>query len=185
MKRQQEEEEQKKLDNLNKCLSDQAEKDRERIALRNKMFFEKKAELSAKLAHKELESEERNARLEKFYESVKPRVDADPARMISFTEAELNRRGVNLNGTYESSQTRSSRESAFVDKKPMFKNFGFTEKQINSDARLRIEQRLRSAGLINSEYARTVMSAMKHAPSQARRDLKANSNWKGFAFQEG
>jgi hypothetical protein len=145
--------------------------------------LEKKAELQSKQASKETENEEKKLRLEKFYNSVKPHIDADPARMVSFTEAELNRRGVNLNTTLASSGDCSNQES-YVDKKPMFKNFSFTDKQMNSDARLRIEQRLRSAGLLNSEYARSVISGMKQAPSIARRDLNANSNWKGFAFND-
>ena len=144
------------------------------------MFLEKKAELQSKLASKEHENEEKKARLEKFYNAVKPNVESDPARMVSFTEAELNRRGVH--NAHNTSNLLQASQDSYEDKKPMFKNFSFTEKQINADARLRIEQRLRSAGLINSEYARTLMSNMKQAPTQARRDLNANTNWKGFAM---
>ncbi len=145
------------------------------------MFLEKKAELQSKLLSKEQENEEKKIRLEKFYDAVKPNIEADPTRMISYTEAELNRRGVHTNHNNTTNSLQNSQDS-YMEKKPMFKNFSFTDKQINSDARLRIEQRLRSAGLINSEYARTLMSNMKQAPTQARRDLNANSNWKGFAM---
>ena len=183
MKRQQEQEEQIKLEKLTIAFSEQAQKDKERIELRNKNFMEKKAELQSKHAIKEIENEEKKARLEKFYNSVKPDVKSDPARMVSFTEAELNRRGLNLNTTLVSNANGDmSNQESYVDKKPMFKNFSFTDKQINSDARIRIEQRLRSAGLLNSEYARSVINGMKQTPNIARRDLNANSNWKGFAF---
>lgn len=79
-------------------------------------------------------------------------------------KAELNRRGVH-----------KTTSDLYVDQKPMYTNYGFTDKQIGADARLRIEQRLREAGLINSDYAKVVMDSFKS--NQVKRDLKSNINW--------
>ena len=73
----------------------------------------------------------------------------------------------------------------FEDKKSMFNNYSFTDKQLNTDARLRIEERLRQAGLIKSEYAKAIMHTLLPTTSiQNRRDLSTNSHWNGFAFDQ-
>lgn len=72
----------------------------------------------------------------------------------------------------------------FNDQKPIYGIHTFNEKQISSDARVRIEERLRQAGLINSEYARAVVNDFgiaKH--QQMRRDLNANAGWDGFSMK--
>lgn len=43
-------------------------------------------ELQNKKSNKKQEEEEKEKKLEKFYESVKPKVEADPIRLISYTE---------------------------------------------------------------------------------------------------
>ena len=84
-KKQQELEEQNKLNRLQRTLEEQAEKDRERIELRNAAFRERINQLKAHKEKKQMEAELKEKRLEKFYDSVKPNVEADPARMISYT----------------------------------------------------------------------------------------------------
>lgn len=72
----------------------------------------------------------------------------------------------------------------YLEPKSNFENYTFTDKQISSDARLRIEQRLREAGLINSEYARAVIDDFGLARhQQLKRDLKANAGWDGFSMK--
>ena len=61
-------------------------RDGERINQRNKELLDKQAKLKQTILAKKKETEEKEKRLEKFYESVKPDVKADPVRMISFTE---------------------------------------------------------------------------------------------------
>jgi hypothetical protein len=90
-----------------------------------------------------------------------------------YLKAEYNRRGVRT--SFDNENTR------YEEQKPLFNNFGFNDKQINSDARLRIEKRLRQAGLMNSEYARALINTVK-PPTQPRRDQTANTNWNGFAM---
>lgn len=166
-----EQEEQNKLEKIKRSLLEQSEKDKERIDFRNKMFFEKKSEYNQKKQLKQMENEEKEKRLEKFYESVKPNVEADPARLVSFTEAELHRRGIKTN------------DDTIDNIKIFNSNFSFNDKQLNADARVRIEQRLRQAGLINSEYARTIISTLKSSQSISKRNLNANSNWNGFGMK--
>ena len=50
---------------------------------------------------------------------------------------------------------------------------GFTEKQLLADPRLRLEQELRSKGLMHNDYAR---DAVKHMlpPQKPRKDLESN-----------
>lgn len=91
-------------------------------------------------------------------------------------QAELNRRGVYLTD-------QANPDERFIEKKQMFSNYGFNDKQLNGDARVRIEQRLREAGLINSDYARAVfMNNFKSDQTAQKRDLRANSKWNGFGM---
>lgn len=166
-------EEQLRLEKLKKTLLEQAKKDRERIEMRNKVLLDKKLEIITQKQNKKFENELREKRLQKFYESVKPKVESDPTRMISYTQAEYNRRGLQIN-----------EEGKYVEAKPIFSNYGFTDKQLNSDARTRIEQRLRQAGLINNEYARNILNSIKPAQNQNKRDLNANSFWNGFSMKD-
>ena len=156
-------------------FKEQNKKDQQRIEYRHKQYWEKVSQTKVQKEKEKAEYEEKEKRLEKFYDSVKPNVEADPARMISYTEAELARRGVR--------KSYDNDDSKFLDTKPLYNNFSFNDKQINSDARLRIETRLRQAGLINSEYARAIINNVK-PPSQPRKDINSNSNWSGFAFTE-
>lgn len=170
-RKQQERIEQTKLEKLQQKLNEQAEKDRERVEYRKNLFEKKQVEVQIKKEQIQLDQEEREKRLEKFYETVKPKVEADPARLVSFTEAELNRRGINVDTSTQ-----------YAEKKPNITSFN--DKQLNSDARLRIEQRLRQAGLLNSEYARALISnVISMQNTQNRRDLNANSAWDGFSMK--
>lgn len=63
----------------------------------------------------------------------------------------------------------------------MYNVYSFTDKQLNNDARLRIEARLRQAGLINNDYAREMIKHVK-PPTMPRRDTMQNSNWNGFTL---
>lgn len=161
------------MDNFN----EQVKRDQQRIEYRKKQYHDRNSQIKAQKERLKAVNDEKEKRLEKFYDSVKPNVEADPARMISYTEAELARRGVRK--SYET----NTEDSKFLDPKPLYNNFSFNDKQINSDARLRIETRLRQAGLINSEYARAIINNVK-PPSQPRKDINSNSNWSGFAFTQ-
>lgn len=169
-RKQQETEEKMKLEKLKRLLNDQAQRDRERIDYRSKMLMTKinllKSQKQAKLAEHELNEK----RLEKITEARKLHVESDPARMISYTESYLNKR-----------LSHADQDSKYEDKKEMYSNFSYNDKQLNADARVRLEQRLRQAGLIDSEYARALISNVK-PPSLPRRDI-FTGNWDGFAMK--
>lgn len=85
-KRQLEQAEEAKLEKLKTAINEQALKDKERIEYRKELYFKKKEQLNADKINKQIELENREKRLKKFYESVKPNVVADPIRVVSFTE---------------------------------------------------------------------------------------------------
>jgi hypothetical protein len=172
LKKQQSSVELSRLDRLDAQFKEQAMRDQERIDYRRRNYREKVEKARLAKEKKDAEEEEKEKRLEKFYAAVKPNVDRDPGRVVSFTEAEFARRGVVRNGQHG---------ETYAESKPLYKHFSYSDKQINADARLRIEARLRQAGLINSEYARTLIGNVK-PPSEPRRDNMADSNWEGFAF---
>jgi hypothetical protein len=177
-KKQLERDEKNRLENLRKKLQEQAARDQEKIDLRNRQFLDKKIGLISNKLSKLNEMEEREKRLQKFYESVKPKVEADPARVTRFTEAEKRRRGLTTDG-------EEGADEVYEDRRPLFRTEGFTDKQLGADARLRVEERLRQAGLINNEYARVVINTLKQNSMAVsnKRDLNANSNWSGFSFK--
>jgi hypothetical protein len=168
--------EQNRLDKLKKMLNDQAQRDKDRIDYRNKTLTEKINLFKTQKQMKLHEHEEKEKCLEKITASRKPHVESDPVRMISYTEAVLNRRGVISN------KTDQDEISKYEDKKAFYNNFSFTDKQINSDARIRLEQRLRQAGLMASDYARALIQNVK-PPTNPRPDLITTNVWNGMAMK--
>lgn len=67
-------------------LNDQSAKDRERIEFRNRLLAKRREEVNMKKQVKQLENEDKEKKLEKFFDSVKPNVESDPIRAISYTE---------------------------------------------------------------------------------------------------
>ena len=57
----------------------------------------------------------------------------------------------------------------------------FNDRKYSNDIRIRLEQRLRDAGLIQTDYARQALAAIQQAPK--RIDTRENQMWSGFAFQ--
>ena len=64
---------------------------------------------------------------------------------------------------------------------PLFPIYTFNDRKLNGDIRIRLEQRLRDAGLIQTDYARQALAALQQAPK--RIDTRENQNWSGFAFK--
>ncbi len=80
-------------------------------------------------------------------------------------KSELSRRGVNIDV--------SKSNDKFNDNKQLYNVYSYTDKQLNNDARLRIEARLRQAGLINNDYARDIIKNVA-PPTIPRRDALSN-----------
>lgn len=57
----------------------------------------------------------------------------------------------------------------------------FKDRKLCGDIRIRLEQRLRDAGLIQTDYARQALAALQKTPQ--RRDTQQNEMWSGFTFK--
>ncbi|NXK05725.1 CC148 protein, partial [Herpetotheres cachinnans] len=145
LKRQEQEEKDLQcLEELRKLMAEQAVKDRERVkyrqALLEKRLLEKK-ELALQEAREE---EEKEKCLEALRQQVAIVAKLDPARVAADTVASQARMGI---GTKEE----------FDLQKPLFKLHTYSEQQIISDPRLRVEIALREAGLHKTLYAKEIL----------------------------
>ncbi|NWS63151.1 CC148 protein, partial [Chunga burmeisteri] len=140
----QEEKDLRRLEELRKLMAEQAVKDRERVkfrqALLEKQLLEKK-ELALQEAREEGEKEKC---LEALRQQVAVVAKLDPARVAADTVASKARMGI---GTKEE----------FDFQKPLFKLHTYSEQQIISDPRLRVELALREAGLHKTLYAKEIL----------------------------
>ncbi|XP_009865611.1 PREDICTED: coiled-coil domain-containing protein 148-like, partial [Apaloderma vittatum] len=159
--REQEEQDLQRLEELRKLMAEQAVKDRERVkfrqALLEKRLLEKK-ELALQEAYEEKEKEKC---LEALRQQVAVVAKLDPARVVADTVASKARMGV---GTKEE----------FDLQKPLFKLHTYSEQQIISDPRLRVELALREAGLHKTLYAKEILP--KIPPLKLpRRDMESTA----------
>ncbi|XP_050756161.1 coiled-coil domain-containing protein 148 isoform X1 [Gymnogyps californianus] len=157
----QEEKDLQRLEELRKLMAEQAVKDRERVrfrqALLEKQLLEKK-ELALQEAREEKEKEKC---LEALRQQVAVVAKLDPARVVADTVASKARMGI---GTKEE----------FDLQKPLFKLHTYSEQQIISDPRLRVELALREAGLHTTLYAKEILP--KIPPLKLpRRDMESTA----------
>ncbi|XP_055668794.1 coiled-coil domain-containing protein 148 isoform X2 [Falco peregrinus] len=140
----QEEKDLQHLKELRKLMAEQAVKDRERVkyrqALLERQLLEKK-ELALQEAREE---EKKKKRLEALRQQVAIAAKSDPARVVADTVASKARMGI---GTKEE----------FGLQKPLFKLHTYSEQQVISDPRLRVELALREAGLHKTLYAKEIL----------------------------
>ncbi|NXW64793.1 CC148 protein, partial [Eurystomus gularis] len=157
----QEEKDLQRLEELRKLMAEQAVKDRERVkfrqALLEKRLLEKK-ELALQEAHEE---EEKEKCLERLRQQVAVVAQPDPARVMADTVASKARMGV---GAKEESDLQ----------RPLFKLHTYSEEQIISDPKLRVELALREAGLHKTLYAKEILP--KIPPLKIpRRDMESTA----------
>ncbi|NXI92931.1 CC148 protein, partial [Psophia crepitans] len=158
----QEEKDLRRLEELRKLMAEQAVKDRERVKFR-RALLEKRLLEEKKLALQEAREEEKKAkRLEALRQQVVAIVaKLDPARVLAETVASKARTGT---GTKEE----------FDLQKPLFELHTYSEQQIISDPRLRVELALREAGLHKTLYAKEILP--KIPPLKLpRRDLESTA----------
>ncbi|XP_040460548.1 coiled-coil domain-containing protein 148 isoform X1 [Falco naumanni] len=140
----QEEKDLQHLKELRKLMAEQAVKDRERVkyrqALLERQLLEKK-ELALQEAREE---EKKKKRLEALRQQVAIAAKSDPARVVADTVASKARMGI---GTKEE----------FDLQKPLFKLHTYSEQQVISDPRFRVELALREAGLHKTLYAKEIL----------------------------
>ncbi|NXB63993.1 CC148 protein, partial [Struthidea cinerea] len=157
----QEESDLQHLEELRKLMAEQAAKDRERVqfrrALLEKRLLEKK-ELALLQARQE---EEKEKRLEGLRQQVAVVAKLDPARAVADTVASKARMGIGTNDGFELQQ-------------PLFRLHTYSEEQVISDPRLRVELALREAGLHKTLYAREVLSKLPPL-KLPRRDMESTA----------
>ncbi|KAK0049028.1 coiled-coil domain-containing protein 148 [Biomphalaria pfeifferi] len=155
----------KRLQELKELMEKQAVYDRERIKYREEQISQKLEERKQKEIEKVKEEEEMQARLEALRSKVRVIAESDPLRALQGTKA------------WEAHLKQEEfHESAMLE--PLFKVNSYTAKQITSDHRIRLEQKLREAGLHNTEYARTMIRKAT-PPLKPRKDL-----FHTFKFQD-
>ncbi|XP_028848019.1 coiled-coil domain-containing protein 148-like isoform X2 [Denticeps clupeoides] len=162
--RQREEEERRdelRLSELRRAMAVQAGRDKQRVQFREERLLQRREEREARLQEKLKEEEEREERLEALCNQVAVVAEADPERMMGATKA--------WRGHHHPEE-----EEEFVLQRPLYPLHTYTETQIVSDPRVRIEQALREAGLHNTLYAKEVLSRVP-PPRPPRRDTESTA----------
>ncbi|NWW80550.1 CC148 protein, partial [Climacteris rufus] len=157
--KEQEERDLQHLEELRKLMAEQATKDRERVRLRRALREERlrhREELARLRARRE---RRRRQRLERLRQQVAVVAKSDPARAVADTVASKARMGVGSKEEFELQQ-------------PLFELHTFSEEQVISDPRLRVELALREAGLHKTLYAREVLSKLPPL-KLPRRDMES------------
>ncbi|KFP29862.1 Coiled-coil domain-containing protein 148, partial [Colius striatus] len=159
--REQEEKDLQRLEELRKLMAEQAAKDRERVKFRQALLEQRllgKKELALQAAREE---EARERYLEALRQQVAVVAKLDPGRVLADTVASKARMGI---GTKEE----------FDLQKPLFKLHTYSEQQIISDPRLRVELALREAGLLKTLYAKEILPKIP-PPRLPRRDMESTA----------
>ncbi|XP_072300120.1 coiled-coil domain-containing protein 148-like [Eucyclogobius newberryi] len=149
---------QERLASLRALIEEQAGRDKDRVQFRAEMVQRRREERGEQEAERQKEEEEKQKRLEALRNQVAVVAEADPERVMADTEAWRSRH-VNMED--------------FELQRPLYSINTYTDTQIVSDARVRIEQALRQAGLHNTMYARQVLSTVP-PPRPPRRDTESN-----------
>ncbi|XP_033990583.1 coiled-coil domain-containing protein 148-like [Trematomus bernacchii] len=149
---------QERLANLRSLMEEQARRDKDRVQYRAEMLQRRKEEREARELERQREDEEKQNRLEVLRNQVGVVAEADPERMMADTEAWRSRQ-LNV------------KESEL--QRPLYSIHTYTDTQIVSDPRVRVEQALREAGLQHSQYAKDVLSVLR-PPKPPRRDTQSD-----------
>ncbi|XP_074857083.1 coiled-coil domain-containing protein 148 [Carettochelys insculpta] len=154
-----EEKDLQRLAELKKFMIEQATKDKERVKFRQELLEKHLMERKERALQEAHEEEERERRLEALRQQVAIVAEIDPARMMADTVASKAKIGI---GT----------EEEFVLQRPLFTLNTYTEQQIISDPRVRVELALREAGLHKTLYAKEILP--KISPLKLpRRDMES------------
>ncbi|CAF1150912.1 unnamed protein product [Adineta steineri] len=164
------EKEKQRLDEMQSMLAEQQRKDWERIKFRKEEYERKRQELRERNELEAYEELQREERLQAIADRVRPHVEIDHARVLQPTKAYNAHRGLltDINDDINIQQE-------------LFPITTFKDRKLFGDIRIRLEQRLRDAGLIQTDYARQAMAALQQAPK--RIDTRENQMWSGFAFK--
>ncbi|XP_016155484.1 PREDICTED: coiled-coil domain-containing protein 148 [Ficedula albicollis] len=157
----QEERDLQHLEELRKLMAEQAAKDRERVRFRRALQERRQQQQRELALRREQQQQRREQRLAALRQQVAVVARADPARAVADTVASRARMGVGSKEEFELQQ-------------PLFRLHTFSEEQVISDPRLRVELALREAGLHKTLYAREVLSKLL-PPKLPRRDMESRA----------
>ncbi|NWR78933.1 CC148 protein, partial [Centropus unirufus] len=157
----QEEKDLQRLEELRKLMAEQAAKDRERVKFRRALLHQRLLERKELALHEAREAEARERCLDALRQQVAVVAKLDPARVLADTVASKARMGI---GTKEE----------FDLQKPLFRLHTYSEQQIISDPRLRVELALREAGLHKTLYAKEILPKIP-PPKLPRRDMESTA----------
>ncbi|XP_017679250.1 PREDICTED: coiled-coil domain-containing protein 148 [Lepidothrix coronata] len=157
----QEERDLQRLEELRKLMAEQAAKDRERVQFRRVLLEKRLLERKEQVLLQAREEEEREKRLEMLRQQVAVVAKSDPARAVADTVASRARMGIGANEEFELQQ-------------PLFRLHTYSEEQVISDPRLRVELALREAGLHKTLYAREILPKIP-PPKLPRRDMESTA----------
>ncbi|NWU15878.1 CC148 protein, partial [Cephalopterus ornatus] len=155
----QEERDLQRLEELRKLMAEQAAKDRERVEFRRALLEKRLLERKEQVLLQAWEEEEREKRLQMLRQQVAVVAKLDPARAVADTVASRARMGIGANQEFELQQ-------------PLFRLHTYSEEQVISDPRLRVELALREAGLHKTLYAREILPKIP-PPKLPRRDMES------------
>lgn len=160
--KQMKQEEQRKKDmerlvELRREIEEQVQRDKERVEFRKEQFQQKLQMREAKEKEKQKNDKEKEERLQALRNQVCKVAEANPERMMGNTVAW---------------RVRQQPEEVFTLQRPLYQLNTYTDKQIVSDPRVRIEQALRTAGLHNTPYARQIVSELQPL-KPPRRDMES------------
>ncbi|KFP88929.1 Coiled-coil domain-containing protein 148, partial [Acanthisitta chloris] len=155
----QEERDLQRLEELRKLMAEQAAKDRERVQLRRAQLEQRLMERLARREAQEQQQQEQERRLDALRQQVAVVAQADPARAVSHTVASRARMGIGANQEFQLQQ-------------PLFSLHTYSEEQVISDPRLRVELALREIGLHRTPYAREILPKLP-PPKLPRRDMES------------
>ncbi|NWT06702.1 CC148 protein, partial [Mionectes macconnelli] len=157
----QEERDLQRLEELRKLMAEQAAKDRERVEFRRALLAKRLLERKEQVLLQAREEKEREKRLEMLRQQVAVVAKLDPARAVADTVASRARMGIGANQEFELQQ-------------PLFRLHTYSEEQVISDPRLRVELALREAGLHKTLYAREILPKIP-PPKLPRRDMESTA----------
>eukprot|EP00116_Pleurobrachia_bachei_P003068 sb/3463330/ len=124
---------------------------KKRVNYRADLQAQKLEEQAAEQARKEHEEMERKERLDKLAATVAVEAPYDPLRVLNYTEASVSK----------------VKKPDYTPNNPLFSIVGYDDGVIQKDMRLKVEKALRNAGLMNTDYGRSVLTSI--APPVAPR----------------
>ncbi|XP_056007990.1 coiled-coil domain-containing protein 148-like isoform X2 [Ostrea edulis] len=159
-RRQQAIRDQERMEELRRLMEEQMVVDKERVEYRKEQLDMKIEERKVKEEKKAEEEIEKERRLEALREQVRVIAEFDPVRMMQDTKA------------WQAKNSNNEEDEEINIQKPLFEINTFNSKQITTDPRMRLEAKLREAGLHTSPYARQVLAAAP-PPQPPRRDMES------------